>query len=120
MTRTGFIGKREHATYKQAFRRFSRMAKNDRLLRPLGLRPLSNAALAATVRKIGLRAGLRVNPCSFRHTFATHLLDNGADLRVVQELLGHTTIRTTQIYLHVSKNQAQRVFEQCHPDNWSR
>ena len=64
-------------------------------------------------RIVKLRVG--TFPHSLRHTFATHLLDGGADLRIVQELLGHNDPNTTQIYTHVSKKQLKKKYKQSHP-----
>ena len=78
---------------------------------------LAVRGVALVLDKAGRQAGIRtpVTPHVLRHTFATHLLDGGADLRVVQELLGHANLVTTQIYTHVSQSRAREVYLRAHP-----
>ncbi len=78
---------------------------------------LSERSLQKAISRYALKAGLdkRVFPHMVRHSFATHLLDGGADLRVVQELLGHANLSSTQIYTHVTQSQARKVYLAAHP-----
>ncbi len=78
---------------------------------------LSGRAIQMAIKRYAVEAGLdkRVHPHMLRHSFATHLLDGGANLRVVQELLGHANLSSTQVYTHVTQAQARKVYLAAHP-----
>lgn len=80
---------------------------------------LSRISVFKMVKKQAILAGVRkeLSPHSFRHSFATHLIENGADLRVVQEMLGHESILTTEIYTHIDKSTWQSSVLEHHPRN---
>jgi len=85
------------------------LARTGRRLSPRGVQLVVRGFL----RTLDARAGLKVH--TLRHSFATHLLDAGADLRAVQELLGHSSLSTTQVYTHTSVERLKKVYQQAHP-----
>ena len=78
---------------------------------------LSPRSIERIVKKYGILSGIskKIGPHSLRHTFATHLLGNGADLRSIQELLGHSSLSTTQKYTHTSIEELMKVYDETHP-----
>ena len=82
-------------------------------------RQLTRAMVFTIIRRLAEKAGIRktVSPHTLRHSFATHLLQNGADLRIIQQLLGHEDITTTEIYTHIDIQDLRRAVMQFHPAN---
>jgi integrase/recombinase XerD len=110
-SRPALLGAARHTPGKTAPRRGGPMfvsARGARLSRMAAWRVIRHAALVGGVRG-------HVTPHTLRHSFATHLLEGGADLRVVQELLGHASITTTQLYTHLTGERIRQVYARAHP-----
>lgn len=93
--------------------------KSDYLIVGKNKENLTTRRIEQIIDKIIEKTSIKLNitPHVFRHTFATHLLDNGCDLLAVQELLGHVSLSSTEIYTHVSNEHLREVYRKCHPRN---
>ncbi|HOL55906.1 MAG TPA: tyrosine-type recombinase/integrase, partial [bacterium] len=95
-----------------------KLLKNDRekalFLSKYGTR-LTSRSIERMMEKYGFLMGKDISPHTIRHSFATHLLENGADLRAVQELLGHSDLSTTQKYTHITLERLKEVYKKSHP-----
>lgn len=80
-------------------------------------RQLTRAMIFTIVRQLAEKIGIekKISPHTFRHSFATHLLENGADLRAIQQMLGHESITTTEVYVHVDRSHLAKVMNEFHP-----
>jgi site-specific recombinase XerD len=113
---TKWLGDSSRISQASARRKFKNLLKGIDLTRPKPDRPLTRSTLGRIVQEIGRRAKLgMVNPHMLRHSFATHLLERGADIRAIQELLGHSYLTSTQVYTRISNNAVAFTFRKFHP-----
>lgn len=119
-TKRKYLGSRSALTYEEAKARFDYVTKDACLIRPQSDRALHRSAVERLLDVLRRRAGLgRITAHMFRHSFATHLLDHGADLQVIQALLGHARLSSTEYYVHLSRAKISTTFYRCHPHGGS-
>lgn len=110
------LGRVDRVSYEDARTWFNDLMQRVNLLHPLINRPLSNVSMEHALERIGERIGLkRVGPHMLRRSFATHLYENGANIEVIQALLGHTYLQSTMLYTRLSAGRLSNTFHSCHP-----
>jgi integrase/recombinase XerC len=116
--RCKWLGNPSKVCRKEALKKFRAFLRENSidLARPRPDRPLNRSALGFIVKELGRKAGIgKISPHTLRHSFATHLLQRGADIRAIQELLGHSYLTSTQIYTRISNNRVRHAFCKFHP-----
>jgi len=113
----GDAARKAIAAYMERGRPHFNLRNDEHLFLTNRSRPMSRQTFWMKIVRYARQAGIRshISPHVLRHSFATHLLENGADLRSVQLMLGHSDISTTQIYTHVSRARLQKLYDQFHP-----
>ena len=115
----GAVNKKYIDLYRNEIRVQQNIQKNheDILFLNRRGRQLTRAMLFTIVKQLAVKTGLKKNisPHTFRHSFATHLLQNGADLRAIQQMLGHESITTTEVYVHLDRSDLTRAINNFHP-----
>jgi site-specific recombinase XerD len=111
-----YLGRPKAMSRATAERKFRRFLKTVNLTRPKPDRPMARSTLEQIIRELGRRAKLgRVHPHMLRHSFATHMLERGADICSIQELLGHTYLSSTQVYARIANKKVATAFRRYHP-----
>ena len=110
-----FLGNPATTSERAAQLKFKRFLQSVDLTRAKPDKPLTRSTLGKIVQEIGRRIGIQASPHVLRHSFATHLLERGADIRAIQELMGHSYLTSTQIYTRISNNAVASAFRKFHP-----
>jgi integrase/recombinase XerD len=117
----GAYAKKYIKYYKNEVRVLNKIDNEDRdtLFLNRNGKKLTRAMIFTLVKQLAKKANIdeKISPHTFRHSFATHLLENGADLRTIQTLMGHESITTTEVYMHLDTQQLSQVLENFHPRN---
>lgn len=109
------LGLKSKLSRREAWRRFRQKIRGLNIVRPMD-RPMATNTLRKIIDTLSIRAGIeRITPHQIRHCFATHMLEGGANIREIQELLGHSCLTTTEVYTHVERKRMLDRFDKCHP-----